>query len=717
VSQYRRPGGVGSRGRYRHSAAVYRRRRLGAAALLTAVAVAVAVAVSGGGGGHPQPGSSARPGRKVTGAVRAPAPPAGIPAVEAGLVPWTLPEAVSRMVVLPGSPGHVTVVGGLLANQSSTAAVYQLDTASGAATPAGTLAAGTHDAAGAVIGGRDWVFGGGSPTTVAADQVLTPGGGPAAADGHLPAPRSDQAAVTVGPTTYIAGGYDGSAPDGAVLATTDGVSFRPVANLPVPVRYPAVAALGGRIYLFGGETVGTGGAPTTAIQGVDPRTHRAVVVGHLPSPLEGASAFTLDGHIYVAGGDGPPPAATPEGAGTTQLDGWGMAAASGAAGPTPTGAIWAYDPATATTEAAGQLQVPVTHAGVAVSGGRAWLVGGENGADLLSTVQVLTPDRSFGTAGKAGAGSPYYGYQLLVADRGNNRLMLMNPSLAVAWRYPNPTSPADPYGFYFPDDAFFIDHGTAIISNQEQNETIIDIGYPSGRITWEYGHPKVSGTAAGYLYEPDDAYLLKDGQVTVADANNCRVLVINHNGTVAHQIGTDGTCVHNPPVSMGSPNGDTPLWDGNLLISEINGSWVSEYTPTGAHVWSVQLPIAYPSDPQQLGAGPTRNPDRYLIADYASPGQVLQFTRQGQILSRYDVASGPGRLDHPSLAEMLPSGVYLLNDDYNDRMVAIDPVTGALVWQYGVTGHAGTAPGQLNTPDGFDLLGPGGTTPTHPQTG
>jgi hypothetical protein len=28
----------------------------------------------------------------------------------------------------------------------------------------------------------------------------------------------------------------------------------------------------------------------------------------------------------------------------------------------------------------------------------------------------------------------------------------------------------------------------------------------------------------------------------------------------------------------------------------------------------------------------------------------------------------------------------MANDDYNDRMVAIDPATGALVWQYGITG-------------------------------
>ena len=50
-------------------------------------------------------------------------------------------------------------------------------------------------------------------------------------------------------------------------------------------------------------------------------------------------------------------------------------------------------------------------------------------------------------------------------------------------------------------------------------------------------------------------------------------------------------------------------------------------------------------------------------------------------------------------------------------MVAIDPATGALVWQYGITGKPGAAPGELNTPDGFDLLLPDGSTPTHPVTG
>ena len=378
---------------------------------------------------------------------------------------------------------------------------------------------------------------------------------------------------------------------------------------------------------------------------------------------------------------------------------------------TPQSTIYGFSPSTDQVMVAGHLQVAVSHAAAAVSGSRVWIVGGESVGQPLDVVQMLRPDSAFGTAGEPGAGSPYFGMRLLVADRGNNRLLLLDASMHVVWRYPAPGLPQDPLGFYFPDDAFFAHHGTVIISNQEQNETVVEIGYPSGTLRWSYGHPGVPGTSAGYLHEPDDAYVLADGDISVADAENCRIVLVHPNGEFAGQIGTTGVCRHDPPTSMGSPNGDTPLADGNLLVSEINGSWVSEYTPTGHLVWTLHLPISYPSDPQQLGA------DRYLIADYADPGQLLEFDRQGDVLYRYAATSGPGRLDHPSLAELLPSGVIMVNDDYRDRMVAIDPKTGALVWQYGVNDTPGTTAGLLNTPDGFDVLGPGGTTPTHPNTG
>jgi len=449
------------------------------------------------------------------------------------------------------------------------------------------------------------------------------------------------------------------------------------------------------------------------IQAVDPARHTCSVIGHLPEPLAGAAAATLHGEVFVAGGESTVPQSRALGTGTTQYHARGprVGVETGGARTFTVSTIWAFQPTTGRLLPAGRLQVPVSHAAVTVSGSRAWIVGGESHGVPVAAVQMLRRNEAFGTAGAPGAGSPYFGALLLIADRGNNRLLLLTDTMHVTWKYPSARAPRDPLRFYFPDDAFFIKHGTAIISNQEQNDTLVEIAYPSGKIIWSYGHPRHPGTAAGYLYEPDDAYLLKNGKITVADANNCRVLVINHNGTVAHQIGTDGVCQHNPPSSMGTPNGDTPLADGNLLVSEINGSWVTEYTPAGKLVWTVQLPISYPSDPQQLGH------DRYLIADYAAPGQILEFNRAGRILYRYRVASGPGRLDHPSLVELLPSGVFMANDDYNNRMVAIDPATRALVWQYGVTGRKGRGPGKLHIPDGFDLLLPNGTTPTHRVTG
>ena len=675
---------------------VRRRRAAVGLGLVAVVALVLALVVARGGGnrgaGKPVPVRDADP----------------IAAVESGLLPWQLPVAVSREVVLPGRGNQVVVLGGL-SGSTSEPGVFSLDTRNGALRSIGSLPVGVHDAAASVVGGRDVVFGGGTPATVGSVEGFR--AGRSARLVSLPSPRSDASAVTVGKTTYIVGGYTGRLPDKAVLATTDGRRYRSVASLSVPVRYPAVAVMAGKLYVFGGEAI-TGrqaGRPINDIQKVDPTAHSSQVVAHMPEPLQGSAAVALGGNVYLAGGETTTHQPTSRGVGNLQL-----ATRSHTAG-SPTlftvSTIWAFNPDTHQLLEAGRLQVPVSHAGATVLGKHAWLVGGESGGSQLTDVQMITPNRSFGTAGAAGAGSPYFGGQLLIADRGNNRLLLLDATNRRIWKFPSRSAPRDRYGFYFPDDAFFVHHGHAIISNQEQNETIQIIGYPSGKVLWEIGHKHQAGSGPGYLHEPDDAYLLKNGQITVADAQNCRVLVINPNHRIADQIGTPAACTHNPPTSVGPVNGDTPLANGDLLVSEVQGSWIDEFTTHGRLVWSVKLAIAYPSDPQQLG------PDRYLLADYTTPGQIDEFNRAGKILYRYAVTSGPGMLNQPSLVELLPSGVFMVNDDYRHRMAAIDPQTKALVWEYGIPDHPGTIPGLLRIPDGFDLLTPHGKTPTHPATG
>jgi hypothetical protein len=286
---------------------------------------------------------------------------------------------------------------------------------------------------------------------------------------------------------------------------------------------------------------------------------------------------------------------------------------------------------------------------------------------------------------------------LLIADRGNDRMILVNSAKKILWRYPKPGAPPA-LPFRFDDDTFFTPDLTGIISNQEEQQTIQVISFPQAHITWHYGHVDTAGSGAGYLQTPDDAYMLPDGTVTVADISNCRILFVGPDHRVIKQYGTTNVCRHDPPRYLALPNGDTPMPDGGMLITEITGGWIDRISADGKLMWTVHAPIGYPSDAQWLGGG------RILVADYGVPGHVLTMTKTGKVLWEYGPTSGPGELRYPSLASMLPNGLIAVNDDYRHRVVLIDPKTKRIVWQYGHTDLAGAEPGYLFKPDGLDFL-------------
>jgi hypothetical protein len=291
---------------------------------------------------------------------------------------------------------------------------------------------------------------------------------------------------------------------------------------------------------------------------------------------------------------------------------------------------------------------------------------------------------------------PIPGY-LLIADRGNNRVLLVDSRKRVLWRYPKPGAlPAMP--FHFDDDVFFGPRFDRIISNQEDQHTIQIVSFPGGRLLWRYGHIGVSGSARGFLHTPDDAYLLPSGLVSVADAYNCRVLFISPAHRIVRQYGTTDVCRHDPPRYLGSVNGATPLPDGGTLVSEITGSWVDEIGSHGRLRWALHVPVSYPSDPQPIGRG------RILIADYTRPGKALIVTRSGRVVWRYGPAAGSGELDHPSLAVPIARGLIAVTDDFRHRVVVISIRKRRIVWQYGHTDVAGRKAGYLNSPDGLDLF-------------
>jgi outer membrane protein assembly factor BamB len=280
---------------------------------------------------------------------------------------------------------------------------------------------------------------------------------------------------------------------------------------------------------------------------------------------------------------------------------------------------------------------------------------------------------------------PLPGY-LLIADRENNRALIVSPTKHVVWQATNLRGP---------DDAFFTPGFRSIITNEEFNDTLTELSIPGKRKIWRYGHDAVPGSSPGYLDTPDDAYRLSNGTTTIADIRNCRIVLLSHSKRVLRILG--GSCAHDPPRGFASPNGDTPLPDGGLLVTEIGG-WIDRLDAKGNLVWSLRSPVSYPSDAQLLPNG------RILVCGFTVPGKIVELTRAGQVTWSFGAASGPNELAKPSLALRLPNGMIAANDDWNHRVILIDPRTKRIVWQYGHTGVPSASPGYLNKPDGLDLL-------------
>jgi hypothetical protein len=213
------------------------------------------------------------------------------------------------------------------------------------------------------------------------------------------------------------------------------------------------------------------------------------------------------------------------------------------------------------------------------------------------------------------------------------------------------------------------------------------------------------------VFNPDDAIQLRNGTIISADIKNCRLIQLRAplQRPVA-QMGTTGGCSHDPPAAFGSPNGAFPLSNGGAVVTEINGDWIDVFDSGGKLTAATNPPgFGYPSDTNEV------RPGVYLTVDYEQPGAIMELAGNGKVLWRY-APSGPDELNHPSLALPLPNGDVLANDDYNNRVIVVDPRTNRIVWQYGHTGVSGTGPGYLNNPDGVDVAPPHSLVDRFPGT-
>ncbi len=600
----------------------------------------------------------------------------------------------------------IYLLGGIDAAGHSTDAIIRLSGAGGSTAAApGHLPEIQHDAQAVALGSEIYAFGGGDIASYAHIVGYDPATGAVTHAGDLPRPQSDVAVAAIGSTVYIVGGYNGSTPLDTIVAWRPGSRAHTVARLPYALRYAAVAGVGRRLLIAGGTEAD--GSVSAGIWLYDPASRLVSQVGVLPAGLTHSSAVQIGGRVYLIGG---------------------RRSASGA----QTAQVVAIDTSTMRAGVVGRLPRALSDAAVQASGERIVVAGGESAsgaaANAVLTVTPLVRDQVVraprrGTVARrelavldslgyrqalaahpssiapyeAAAAKPGLPGYLLIADRGNNRILVVDPRGRIRWLFPSAAEVAAGRLLHFNDDTFVEPGGKALIANEEDYGLVVSVNIRTRTITRLFGVPGVLGGGSTELNYPDDAYAFPDGSWTVADAYNCRILFVA-NRTIIRQYGRTGVCAHNPPQTFGAVNGDTPTPYGGVLVSEITGHWVDAINADGTLRFAVQPPIAYPSDPQPLPG------DRVLLADYSQPGHVLIIDRHGRVLWEYGPAGGEAALDHPSLALQLPNGDVAVNDDYRNRVVVIDPRTNRIVWEYGHLDVGGTAPGYLHIPDGMDFI-------------
>jgi DNA-binding beta-propeller fold protein YncE len=311
------------------------------------------------------------------------------------------------------------------------------------------------------------------------------------------------------------------------------------------------------------------------------------------------------------------------------------------------------------------------------------------GAALNASVAGFLLPGEAGSLPAVPAGVPFSGHLLIAENSGHSRLLEIDGTGTVTWRF-STASPPRPHPLGPPDDAFYAPDGGSILVSSEDGQGGMAIDRVSGSTLWQVGTFDHRGNDATHFNNPDDLAPAADGTAWLADINNCRILHLDGDtGAVAAALGGHG-CKHNPPQQLAMPNGAFPTRDGSLVVTEIGGSWVDWVNPDGTLRWSHHVAASYPSDALAYPDGSV------LFTDYSSPGAVLRIGADGAVIWRY-APRGKEQLNHTSIAVPLAVNRVAICDDLNNRIVVVDPTTSTVVWQW-----RGSGADALLHPDGID---------------
>jgi hypothetical protein len=166
------------------------------------------------------------------------------------------------------------------------------------------------------------------------------------------------------------------------------------------------------------------------------------------------------------------------------------------------------------------------------------------------------------------------GVHVLIADQGNQRIILVNLFGEIVWQYGTTGVAGDgPNQLNNPNSGEVLENGHILIAD-ESNNRVIEIT-PSGKIVKTF---TAGGTVSGAAF----ASRLEDGDTLISDANNNRIVEVNWDDKVVWQYVTNTASDSNPNPQ---PTRGIRLSNGDTLISDQFNNRVIEVTHAGKIVF------------------------------------------------------------------------------------------------------------------------------------
>jgi hypothetical protein len=332
----------------------------------------------------------------------------------------------------------------------------------------------------------------------------------------------------------------------------------------------------------------------------------------------------------------------------------------------------------------------------------------------LASMSSLTSAAASDANAPRGRSDP--GGDILVADQFNNRVIQVDRSHHVVWRFGNGSSVAGPHSVVGPNDAERV--GTLTLIAGTGTPAVADPSCPdpngcpdnrvvlvnrAGDIVWQYGVAGLAGSGPNQLNTPVQATALPDGDVLITDQANERVIEVTMDHRIVWQYGMTGLTGAGAN-QLNNPNSAELLDNGHVLIADENNNRVIEVTRSHRIAWS----YGSPNDTVTLNgaAFASRLPDGHTLITDSNNNRIVEVTHAKAVVFTYVTNTRLGSIGQPlpTRAVRLANGHTLISDQFNDQVIEID-TRGALVFAQGNIQVDGTGFNELNAPYDAKVIG------------